>query len=392
MARVCMLVTNDVSHDARVRKEARTLVQAGHHVRILAVRGDSLPDREEWDGVRVERVADPMSARGGALARKVGNLLRLASIQRAFLAHATETRCDAVHAHDLDTLWAGFRISRRLGVPLVYDAHELYSEATYPEKLRRPLDRMLSRLQQTLWRRHERRLIGRADVVITVNDLVGRELVERYKIEPPLIVMNMPTRSGGRVLPLPELPGVVLLYQGALIHERGLLELLDVTAQIPEVSLVIMGSGELASALRTRAEAPDLSGRVRIMDPVSTDDVVAVARSADVGVLPLKPANFNYVISAPNKLFDYMHAGLAIVASDLPFMRATLVECGCGVIFPAGDFEAMAEAIRGLAADPIARAAMRAASLAAAPRFRWETEGAKLVEAYGALLREGGAS
>lgn len=392
---IAMLVTNDATHDVRVRKEARSAVEAGFGVVVIGCRSADAPEDGALAGpgaetVRVMRVADPLSGYGNPLARKIENLLGIRRIQRAIAAAALEVRPDVVHANDLDTLPAAIAIKRSTGARVVYDAHELYTEL-----FDRPgagfLERALVAVQKLVLRCQEARLIRQADAVVTVNPFIAAELARRYRVRTPSVVMNAPVAGVVEPLPLPDLARPILIYQGGLTRGRGLPELLEAFALTERGSLVLMGGGPLAAALSERAARPDLRGRVAVLDPVPTSDVVRAAASADIGLIPYLPGSLNNRLSSPNKLFDYLHAGLAIVATDLPFIADVLSRTGAGAVYDPYSTDSMVRTIRSVADDAPRREAMRSAARAAAADYTWEGEVTHLIGAYRQLTGEVGS-
>ncbi|MDZ4179380.1 MAG: glycosyltransferase, partial [Coriobacteriia bacterium] len=182
MTRITMLVLNDMRDDARVIREARSLAGAGHLVEVLALRNPELSDTEQRDGFTIRRVGEFTQATLGQPVRKLHERLARA---RAIRAAVLDSAPDIVHCHDTNTLDIGAPAARVLGVPYVYDAHELYPDSL----IQRPFQR--SWVVQRYLRAAERRLIPGATAVITVCDGAASVLRERYGVE-PVIVANCP--------------------------------------------------------------------------------------------------------------------------------------------------------------------------------------------------------
>src|SRR6266550_2012756 len=193
--RICMLLRNPFTRDARVLREARTLARSGHDVTVLAVQGSGLPRREERDGFTIVRavaggpLAGPTIAGAGghatrALPRPAGAVwMRDLILARAFARAARSIPADVYHAHDLNTLEPAARAAHANGARLVYDAHELYPDLTG-----------LAARERARWARLERRLIGRADAVIVPSPARAQEMNRRYGVTPS-VVMNCPEGS-----------------------------------------------------------------------------------------------------------------------------------------------------------------------------------------------------
>jgi glycosyltransferase involved in cell wall biosynthesis len=449
-----MLVYNDFRNDARVLKEARTLTEAGHRVTLVAVEGPGLAHRERvagFDVVRVPRaialtpwdrlpplesackVAASKSAGANAsdvapgeaggprppLARRVVNRLRgLATKVKGLakrvlrrpmsplrgrarfraLAHYAglvleQDPPDVVHAHDLNTLWAGDRLARRFGARLVYDSHELFVE--------RNSQPPLTRLERYGWARLERRLIKRCDAVITVNVSIAQELSKRYSVAQPEVVLNAPVHHepspGDRTL-LREALGLeagqrLMVYAGALTFNRGLEPLIRSLALLPGWVLVLMGPGkaEFREGLERVALEAGVGSRLRFYGPVEPDEVVRWLSGADLGAAPIRNVCLSYYLCLPNKLFEYMMAGLPMIASDLPEMKRVVLGLGVGRVFDPEDPGAIARAVESVFADEREVAEMRRRALEGGREMNWAAQERVLRKIYERLeaLRSG---
>jgi glycosyltransferase involved in cell wall biosynthesis len=373
---VVMLVRNAYTHDSRVEKEARTLVAAGKRVTIVADAGPGLPARETRDGSEVIRVA----RRGPRLPglRFVLHELRLARRLRGL-------RPTVLHAHDSNTLVPVALAARRLRVPFVYDAHDLWLG-----RPRRERSRVYFALNQLYYGLVERLLVPRAAATITVSPPIVEHLRDRYRLRDVALVPNYPELAGDlerrelRALPGgeaidPDAP--VVLYLGGLMAGRGLEPLVDAIGLLPSVQLVLLGSGALSETLLARAAQN--GARVHLLPPVAPDEVEAYAASADIGVSPIVGSCLNYRYSLPNKLFQYMAAGIPVVASEFPQVREIVEGTRCGLVADTTRPDAIADAIGRILADREAAAAMGARGRAAvAERYNWSASAAVLRDVY----------
>ncbi|MEX2554705.1 MAG: glycosyltransferase [Actinomycetota bacterium] len=392
--RVCMLVRNLFVRDARVLREARSLVEAGHEVTVLALGTGDLPEREERDGihvlraVRAGRLAGPtiLGAAGHAgppVGRRVfarpaqAVWLRDVVLGRGFARAARSVPAEVYHAHDLNTLEPAWRAARAHSARLVFDAHELYTEMPG-----------LGAGERERWRRVERRLIGEADAVIVPSPARGDVLAERYAIEQPVVVMNCPPGSTPPDPAASPIAGLrrgsepLLVYAGGFTTGRGLENLVLATRMLDAGRTVMIGWGPLEAELRALVERERVGDRVAFYGPIDPDDVVAVVAGADVGLAPYLPVGLNNLLAAPNKLFEYLHAGLAVAASDLPDIRRIVSEHEVGELFDAADPGSIASAVRRLVSPAGRLSEVRGRAAAAAARFTWQAQARILVETY----------
>jgi len=256
---------------------------------------------------------------------------------------------------------------------VLYDSHELFVESS------------LARWEGRRWTRIERRTIGHADAVVTVSGSIAAELARRYGIAEPHVILNAPDYVEPedehpvdlrRELDLPA-NGRIALYLGGIVQHRGLEQLIEAAAELPEVAVVMLGpsSDAYRSALERHAAAHGVAERTRFLPPVAPHDIRRHAVGADVGVSTIQGTFLNYRYALPNKLFDYLHAGLPIVASDFPDMRALIERYGVGAVCDPASPRSVAEAIERVAGDP----QMRENARAAAQDFTWAHEREKLV-------------
>jgi len=181
---VLMFVANPFTNDPRVYAEAKSLVQAGGRVTVVA--WDSKrenPPRQTWDGIDIVRVTTRLSPKYGAAAWLWNgfNLLlwwRLA-YRRALILNK-ETRFDVIHCHDFDTLAIGIMLKRKLKIPLIYDAHEIYGYM-----IARTLPLRIASI--FLWL--EKRLVPKADRIINAWEAQQRYF-SRITDRPISIIMN----------------------------------------------------------------------------------------------------------------------------------------------------------------------------------------------------------
>ncbi len=403
-----MALYGDVTYDNRVRKEARTLAQAGYDVTIacLASHGPS-PDLPpgvdilvvEQPGSSVSRgFANPFFAPAGsrraALVQRIGWLIAYGRGLRSWGRRAVDQvgPVDVWHAHDLTGLAAIVpHLPRRSAV--VYDSHELFLETGTALRLPKAARRLL--------RVYERRLVSRTLAVITVNDEIASILARRYKPRRIEVVHNCPERwspPAARPDLIREAAGIpdgapIVLYHGGLTAGRGIDMLVDsmLVNGLEDVHLVLMGYGDLHDRFEGVAREERWNGRIHVIDPVPPSALLSWVASADVGAMPNPGATRNDYFSTPNKLFECFAAGVPVVASDFPTMRRIVIddpEGPFGAVCDPRHAESIAAAISSIVRlSPEDRDALRArCRRVAAERWNWETEARHLLSIYAEIL------
>jgi len=377
---VVMLVRNPYTHDSRVEKEVRTLLGDGYRVTVVA---DAAPDaapREQRDGATVIRVPRRASAVPGL--RYLVHELRLVRI-------LCRLRPDSLHAHDSNALVPVALAARRAGVPFIYDAHDLWLG-----RPRRDRSRLYFALSQLTYRFIERTFVHRAAAVITVSRPIANHLARRYGLDRVELVHNFPDlrtperrelRGRPDATSIPENRRIVL-YLGALMGGRGLENLVDAVPHVEGADLVLLGSGALEAPLVRRAREAGSADRVHLLAPVPSNEVVDYAASADVGVSPIVPSCLNYRYSLPNKLFQYMAAGVPVVASDFPQVREVVRDSGCGLVVDTSRPADIAAAVNWILSDPGRALVMGERGRAAVEeRYNWSTAADVLLSVYAGL-------
>lgn len=287
---------------------------------------------------------------------------------------------DIVHAHDLDTLFAGYLIKRQTDAKLIYDAHEIWTEQS------RHMPRLVSWIGKIL----EKFLLTKIDLFITVNPTVQKQLekIHRLKIKKTQIVYNYPSVARPKKIKSSLKKQVVVLYQGRLAPDRGLEELIESAQYLPEnIKIVIRATGDDNYRNRLTDLARKVSpGKISFPSPVEMNNLVQAAKSADLGVIFYRSTNLNNIAATPNKLYEYSAAGLALAVSDMPELERFVKRHKNGIVLRQRDPQYIAQNLVKILENRPALEIMKANSLKAAEFCRWEGEGDKLIKIYKNLI------
>lgn len=377
VVRVTMLVRNPFTNDTRVEKEARSLALAGHQVIVVAEGRPSLPRTNDGDGIAVIRVERPL-ARLPAL--------RFIAYRQRLIRALEVTRPDVLHAHDADALDPVGAAARRLGAPFIYDSHELWLQQG-PRGRSAPYWRAFL----AYYRLIERRYVPQAVAAISVSPPIVRALAELYQ-RPFHLVPNYPDATGQvhrrEIRSLPGGEGIpdgapIILRLGGLTAGRGVEELVEAMVAVDEGHLVLLGAGHIGAELGRLAAHRGVADRVHVLAPVPPDQVVDYAASAAIGLSPAIPTSLNDAYSLPNKLFQYMAAGIPVLASDFSHVREIVEGSDAGRTVDMTKPPLIAAALREMLADPEGRRRMGSnARNAVLGRYNWATAERELLAVY----------
>jgi glycosyltransferase involved in cell wall biosynthesis len=373
--RVAMLLHKSVQYDSRVRREARTLVEAGHAVTVVELEPAAAGRLDGFTRVS----ASPPSWVRRALPFQLYRVVFLG----AFLLRLLRLRPDVVHAHDAAMLLPGLLGARLTRARLVYDSHELATGVPYRDGRWAAFVRAIERIA-----------VPRADAVITVTEGIAERMQALYGLrQRPAVVRNVteltaPAAPTGALRARLGIEGEpLILHQGAPAPDRGGEQLIVAMAELPAAHLVFLGSSPFSGyedGLREQAAAAGLADRVHFLPSVPLERLLEHTADADVGVSLLQDSCENHRLALPNKVFEYVAAGVPIVVSALPELIRLVEENGIGWTVPPADPAALAERLRAALAergDPA-----RAERLArAAEALSWARERGRLEAVYRSL-------
>ncbi len=312
-----MSVINDLSTDQRVHRHCSLLTELGYDVLLIGrVTATSTPlEKREY---RTYRMRLPFE-RGP---------LFYASYSIALFVQLLFRRSGLLFPNDLDTLMPNFLISKLKRTPLIYDSHEFFTEV--PELINRPR-------VQDFWVSLEKWILPKLDSMITVNQSIAELFRQKYGVSMK-VVRNIPkfdqdipvkTRSE---LGLPEDKKLVILQGSGINIDRGAEEVVEAMKMVDGAVLLILGSGDVIGHLKKQVEVEGLNEKVIFKDRMSYTDMMTHTCLADLGLTLDKDININYRFSLPNKLFDYIHAGIPVLGSNLKEVRNVIEQYQVGEV------------------------------------------------------------
>lgn len=388
--RVCMHVLGTARTDVRVMREATTLAQAGMEVVIVDIESDpTRPRQEEIDGVHVKHIVMPnwfVPARF-----KPWFVVKMLLVLIYGTKALVNVSADIYHAHDDTALPACYIAARLRRKRLVFDAHEL--PLVEPNITR-------WRLLHTLSTRFLKSMMSRCTGIITVSPPIIHELQRLYGGRTAKLIRNIPAyqapTASNRLRQYLELDANtrIALYQGNL-DSRGLHRLILAARFIdPGIVVVMMGQGANQPDLEALIAREGVRTRVKIIPAVPYAELLTWTASGDIGLVVYSPSSAptmtpNIQMCLPNKLFEYLMAGLPVLASRLDAVADIITTYDVGCIVNSLAPEEIGQAINRMLADPDALARMRSNANAATQRdLCWEKEGCRLIDFYRDVIGE----
>ncbi len=386
--RVAMLLSNAFRPDPRVLKEARSLAEAGYQVTVIAWdREGNYPAQQQTEGFIVQRVQDVRSSYGAGLRQA----LRLPRFWLHAWRRLNRLRPAVVHCHDFDTLPPGWLWAKTHCRPVIYDAHEYYTELQRPR-----LRGLAGQVLLPLIAAAEQVLSRSAAAVVTVDERIARGYRNRRVViighYPPVDFAQGVARSetGHSNLSTPHASRPTLVYAGRFSTDRGMVVIAQalqrLAAQGVRPRLRLLGVWTNSAEEQAFWQAMiGLEQQVEMIGWAPFEQVATHLASADVALAVLQPIE-RYTVALPVKLFEYMACGLPVIISDFPANRAVVAGADCGLLVDPSDVDAVAAAMLRLLEDPAeARRLGANGRRAFEERYNWQALERKLLALYAEL-------
>jgi glycosyltransferase involved in cell wall biosynthesis len=376
--KILMLLTNAFDPDPRVHQEAMALVSAGYDVTIICWDRDlKAPAYEMIDGIKVERIY-VKSTHG----RGTSQLLFLLLFWLRAYVRLIKKQFQIVHCHDFDTLPLGFLISKCKHAKLVYDAHESYVDM---------LVNLPGWLKMLIYGA-ENILLRRTNLLITVGEILRNYLAQRGA--PRTCVVgnwkdpskfqfseNLITSEKER-LQISD-SQIVISFIANLDHERQLPQLIEAIKDTPSLFLLLGGVGPCKGIVEDAARS---YSNVCYLGYVHPSKVPFYTALSDVIFYGFDPNNSNARFSAPNKLFEAIAAGKAVMTGDFGEIGEIVKETECGIIIDNYSIESIKNAISQLNVD-ILKKYMDNSHKATMRKYCWDMAKQTLLNHYKELSR-----
>jgi|WetSurMetagenome_2_1015567.scaffolds.fasta_scaffold07141_6 glycosyltransferase involved in cell wall biosynthesis len=359
--RVISSIINDISTDQRVMKQAAVLKTLGCNVTIVCRRrspGKIYPTH--FKAVRLRFLIN-----SGPLFYFLYNL--------RLLFYLLVSRSDIYVANDLDTLIPCYIVAKLRRKPLVYDSHEYFTGQYGLEG---------KRISYGIWKMIERSIVPRLKYMITVSDSIADLYHKEYGVS-PVVVRNVAYSSSEIISADRENFGIgdeelLVVLQGAGINPgRGAVEMLDALKLVSGVHLLIIGSGDAMNDIKKKVSTLELNEKVTFLPQMPWTEMMKYTKACDAGLSLDKDSCLNQRYSLPNKLFDYLSAGIPVVASPLPEISKIIKEFNCGIITDEVSATSISETLIKLRDDRALLLTLKKGAIKASEILTWEMESIK---------------
>lgn len=364
MKKVSLSVINDLVTDNRVHKVSVSLMKMGFEpVLIGRILPESQPVQREYATQRMR-----------LLFRK-GPQFYFEYNCRLFF-RLLKIKPDIFVANDLDTLPANYLASHLRRKPLVYDSHEYFTEV--PELIGRPVVR-------AIWKMIEKWLVPKVSAAYTVSGSIAEAYHDLYGVN-FRVVRNLPSCLPSEIaksekVTVPEAPKIIL-YQGALNLGRGIEAAIRAMHFMDDAELWLAGDGDITEQLKELVAEQQLEQKVKFLGRLPLQELQEITRKADLGISLEEDLGLNYRFALPNKLFDYIQAGVPVLVSNLPEMKRVVEQYQIGVIAESHQRKELAEKMKSALFNPEKIAEWKKNLAVAAGELCWEKQEEELLQIY----------
>lgn len=397
-----VMLTTDRQIDRRSLQQADSLTDNGWQVTILAMPPDEQGHDDDSRIVRIKIEKQSLGFSGFSLlffykkirrylpinSRFMNFLRRLAwryfanpeKLYRGLFApQLKQYEPTVVMAIDLPALPAAAMHARQIGAKLVYDSHELYCEQEF------------SPHEKKQWRLIEEKFIHECSSVITINPSIASELKTRYDLDTVYVIYNsvnpysqpLIRQLFHKIFKLPS-DKKILLFQGGLSQGRHLDTLVRSMKFIKNelLVLVILGDGPFKNTLERLVQVHKIKNRVYFHPAVPQMALLAYTQSADAGIIPYQAICLNNYYCTPNKLFEFIAAGIPILGSNLPEINNIVLKNQLGLTGDMLDVNLLAQLIDEFFSNQERLELWKKNTLKAQSLFSWDNEEKKLVQIF----------
>lgn len=374
--KVCIITTVHRPFDTRIfHKEAKTLVNAGYEVTLIAQNDKDIV----VDGIKIIALPKPKN-----------RLSRIFALSWKAYKFALKQNADVYHFHDPEfLLWAN-SLKKNTSAKVIYDVHEDYpadilTKAWIPNLFRKLLSKIFGRF--------EKNIVRKMDFIITAIPKIKNDLYE-IGIKNVEVIYNFPLleyfyieKKSKYIYKNLNKPPIRLIYVGGITLIRGIEQIVKslIYLRNDNVKLILIGNFQekrLSDKLKSLSEW----NKVEYKGWLSQKEAYKAMQNANIGLLCFLPAP-NHMHAIPNKLFEYMAAGIPVIASNFYLLKKIINQNNCGICVDPENPKEIAESIEYLIEHPEKAKEMgENGKEAVLKKFNWDSESKKIINIYSKLV------
>lgn len=361
--KVIVSVFNNLLTDQRVEKVCRTLHENGFQIELIGNDWGGLPDMERpYSFSRIPLKSNSLKLAYPEFNWKLHNILSKRADKDTILL-----------SNDLDTLLANYLVSKKLGIPLVFDSHEIFTE----------MPSLNGRFTQRIWRTLEQAIVPKLEFMMTASESYADWFAKTYGIERPVVVQNFPAKMENPQNYSEINFKKIILYQGVINPSRGLDKMIPAMKMIEDAEFWVCGDGPRKHEYLALTQSLALEEKVKFLGKLLPEKLREITRKADVGLSIEENNGLSYFYSMPNKVSDYIQSRVPVVVSNFPEMGKVIDRFQVGEKL--NSHEELAEKINIVLEN--GKKFYEDALNKASEKLCWEKESPKIISLFKKLLK-----
>ena len=371
--KILSAVTNNIETDQRLDKVCHSLLKFGYDVELI---GTTLRGKPNLNKPYKTHFIDMKNQSSAKMYAEFNFKLFFTLLKKS-------DKKTILLANDLDSLLPFYLVSKLYRLPLVFDSHEIFSEL--PSLNNRPKTKKV-------WKTLERFLIPKVKHFYTVSDGYANWFKKEYGAN-PAVIRNVPNRTKLNdkqdfiFFHLPPNPTneKIVMYQGAINMSRGIDKMIEAFLYIDNCQFWIAGDGPKKTEYEQMVKDLNLTNRIHFLGNIPPKTLKTITPLADVGMSMEEALGLSYRYALPNKLFDFIQAGVPILATNLPEIKKMIEEYKVGKVIDNHEPKHLAKKLQEILNE--GKNCYQENLANAANELCWENEEHKLKEIFGQLKK-----
>jgi glycosyltransferase involved in cell wall biosynthesis len=360
---VLIVFLGNIHYDSRATNFYKTFKDRGYKTRVVAFDWLTENFRGERGDVSIYKLT------------KTSSLLYYLRFAIILSCRILFTKADFIFAEDIYTLPFAVIFGKLRGAKIIYDSREVYGHLAGLSK-KKYLQSLLSWIEKTF--------IHSVYKTMTTGELDSLHIEKEYGLEKTIVMRNLPLyckienpfdfRKHYKL----NKDIKILLYQGVILHGRGLKLIFEILGEIDNCVLIILGGGEYTDYYKKLCSDKGLDNKVFFFGKIPQDQLLSYTAGADIGLSVIENLSLSYYYALPNKMFEYILAGVPVLASNFPQMKDVIDKYNVGLYIDPEDINELKKTLQLMINDNNIRQKLSLNCFEAAKELNWENEIQKL--------------